>query len=95
MFLASRILLLILALLSILVCGELFVFGAATVGAALSGHGASWTDFLVLAGSLLVGVVVVVALKYVFRPPAVRGRYWVVFAALVVTFGLAADFLLA
>jgi hypothetical protein len=94
MFLASRILLLILALLAALVCVEMFVFGAATVGAALSQHGASWNDFLALAGSLLIAVVVLVALKYVFRPPAARVRYWVVFVALLLTVGLAADFLL-
>ena len=94
MFLASRILLLILALLAALVCVEMFVFGAAMVGAALSQHGASVSDFFALAGSLLIAVVVVVAVKYVFRPPAVRVRYWVVFVALLLTVGLAADFLL-
>jgi len=94
MFLASRILLLIVALISALVCVEMFVFGAATVGAALSEHGASWRDFLALGGSLVIAVLVLVALKYVFRPPEVRVRYWVVFVALLVTVGLAADFLL-
>jgi hypothetical protein len=94
MFLASRVLLLILALLAALVCVEMFVFGAATVGAAFSQHRASVSDFFALAGSLLIAVVVVVAVKYVFRPPAVRVRYWVVFVALLLTVGLAADFLL-
>ena len=94
MFMASRILLLIFVLIAALIGVELFVFGAATVGAALSGHGASVTDFFALAGSLLIAVLVVVALKYIFRPPAIRVRYWIVFIALLVTAGIAAFLLL-
>ncbi len=82
MFHASRILLLIFAVVAALVCMELFVLGAATVGAAVSGHGASLTDFAMLAGSLLIGVLIVVGLNYVLRPPAIRARYWTVFIAL-------------
>ena len=85
MFLASRIRLLIFAVIAALVGVELFVFGAATVGAALSGHGASLADYVPLAGSLLIAVLVAVALKYVFRPPAIRRRYWIVFVAVPVT----------
>jgi hypothetical protein len=94
MFLASRILLFIFALIAVLVCMELFVFGAATVGAALSQHGASLTDYAALAGSLLIAVLIVVALKYVFRPPVIRARYWTVFAALPLVVVLGASFLL-
>ena len=92
--LASRILLLIFAVVAALVCVELFVFGAATVGAAVSEHGASLTDFAALAGSLLIAVLIVVGLKYVFRPPAIRARYWTVFIALPLLAGIGAFLLL-
>ena len=87
MFLASRILLLILVIIAALVCVELFVFGAVTAGVAVSAHRASLTDFIAFAGSLLIGVLIAIALKYVFRPPAIRSRYWAVFIALVLIVG--------
>lgn len=70
------------------------MFGAATVVAAMSGHGASLTDFAALAGSVLIGVLTVVGLKYVFRPPAIRGRYGSVFIALPIVACIGAFLLL-
>jgi hypothetical protein len=82
MFFASRFFLLIFAVVGAFVCVELFVQGAATVGAGLTGPGASLADFAGLAGSVLLGILVVLGLKYSFRPPVIRARYWSVFISL-------------
>jgi hypothetical protein len=94
MFLATRILLLIFAVLAALVGVELFVFGAATVAVAVSEHRASVSDYLPLAGSLLIGTLLLIALKYALRPPAIRVRYWIVSIALPVSTGIGAFLLL-
>lgn len=88
MFLATRIFLLFFSAVAAMVGVELFVYGAATVGVAVSEHRASVSDYLPLAGSLLIGTLIVIALKYVFRPPAIRVRYWIVSIALPVSTGI-------
>ncbi|HEX7150326.1 MAG TPA: hypothetical protein VF618_02475 [Thermoanaerobaculia bacterium] len=82
MFFASRVFLFIFVIIAALVCVELFVFGAATAGVGLTGHGSSWTDFGMVSLSVVIGVLIIFGLKYVFRPPAIRARFWTVFLAL-------------
>ncbi len=94
MFLASRMLLLLFATAAGLLAVELLWFGAVNAGVAFLNHEASFTGYLSLLGGLIVLSLCVIGLNYVFRPPALRSRYWTVLAALAVATSLGVLFLL-
>lgn len=93
-FVVSRVFLLLVVLVAGLLTVEALAFGAATLGAALSEHEVSWKSSLPLLGGLALAALCLVGIKYVFRPPAQRHRYWTVLIALLAALGIAGFFLL-
>lgn len=90
-FLFSRVLLLLLVLVVGVVTAEIVWLGVVTVDAGVLEWG-TWKDRLPLFCGPALVVLCLVGLKYVFRPPVQRVRYWIVLAVFLVVVGVAGFF---